>query len=184
MLVAWLAGWLARWLVGWLVGWLGHTHSVCCVCLFEQTRTTTGLLVASQPTKKCFVSVQKQTDGTRVFHSTYHIHTHMTHATSRGVCRYTVAAFLMTAGNQSFFASSTCWVDPCTTWHSEFYDRPLGSPLGPGQQVSASEWHRQFEHVNVTLDCTARTATIEGWNVTTTATSSSSSSSSITPTTL
>eukprot|EP00040_Diaphanoeca_grandis_P044010 m.11044 g.11044 ORF g.11044 m.11044 type:complete len:492 (-) comp8613_c0_seq2:135-1610(-) len=76
--------------------------------------------------------------------------------------QYVVAAFLMTAGNQSFFASSTCWVDPCTTWHSQFYDQPLGAPKGPAVS-EGTKWTREFEHTTVSLDCSAKTSTISGW---------------------
>jgi hypothetical protein len=76
--------------------------------------------------------------------------------------RYIVAAFLMSAGNQSFFASSTCWTDPCTTWHPQFYEQSLGAPLSRGEAVG-TVWSRRFEHTTVTLDCKARTATITNW---------------------
>ncbi len=68
----------------------------------------------------------------------------------------------MSAGDQSFFASCNCWTDPCTTWHPEFYEQPLGAPLGVGL-ANGSVWTRQFEHANVTLDCSAGTAHIDGW---------------------
>ena len=81
---------------------------------------------------------------------------------------YDVASFLMGAGNQSFFASCTCWTDPCTSWHPQYYDQRLGPPKGPGQLVNGSttQWRREFEFVNVTLDCFHRTANFEGWNST------------------
>jgi hypothetical protein len=68
---------------------------------------------------------------------------------------YTVAAFLMGAGNQSFLASSSCWTDPCTQWHPEFYDQKLGAPkeLGYSDPASPTIWHREFAHATVDLNC-------------------------------
>ena len=69
----------------------------------------------------------------------------------------------MDAGNQSFLASCSCWTDPCTQWHPEFYDKKLGAPKGLGHSDPASpkEWHREFEHATVDLDCNAKSATIK-----------------------
>ena len=77
---------------------------------------------------------------------------------------YQTAAFLVGAGNQSFFASATGWTDPGTVWQPEFYDQPLGKPLGRAE-VSGTKWTRHFEHTTVTLDCGTKTAEISDWPV-------------------
>ena len=75
--------------------------------------------------------------------------------------RYLVASFLVSAGDQSFFGSNRAWTDP-QAWHAEFYDQPLGAPLGPAS-VAGTTWRREFEHTTVELDCVARTASISNW---------------------
>ena len=80
----------------------------------------------------------------------------------RPLSTYVAAAFLVSAGAQSFLASSHCWVDPCTTWDPTFFDQPLGAPRGRAR-VDGSVWAREFEHVNVTLDCAKKTARLDGW---------------------
>jgi len=69
--------------------------------------------------------------------------------------QYTVAAFLMAAGNQSFLAAQSSWTDPGTQWHPEYFDQPLGAPKGPAT-VSGTTWHREFAHVTLDLDCKNR----------------------------
>lgn len=65
-----------------------------------------------------------------------------------------LAAFLIGAGEGSFFACSRDWqVDPLwpaeghasdwMTWHPE-YSRPLGPPTGPGQRSAEGVWTRTF----------------------------------------
>ena len=65
-----------------------------------------------------------------------------------------LAAFLIGAGEGSFYACSTDWaVDPLwpapghpsdwMTWHAE-YSRPLGTPLGLGVRSPAGVWTRAF----------------------------------------
>jgi hypothetical protein len=76
--------------------------------------------------------------------------------------QYTIAAFLVSAGNQSFFATQSSWTDPGTVWHPEYFDQPLGEPRGAAV-VSGTTWHREFEHVTVDLDCKSRSATLKGW---------------------
>ena len=46
------------------------------------------------------------------------------------VDQYTIAAFLMSAGNQSFLAVQSSWTDPGTVWHPQYFDQPLGAPKG------------------------------------------------------
>jgi hypothetical protein len=77
---------------------------------------------------------------------------------------YQTAAFLVGAGNQSFFASATGWTDPGTVWQPDFYDQPLGKPLGKAE-VLGTKWTRHFEHTTVTLDCATKTAEISNWPV-------------------
>ena len=79
--------------------------------------------------------------------------------------QYTVAAFLMAAGNQSFLAVQSSWTDPGTKWHPEYFDQPLGVPTGPATRVSGTSWHREFAHVTVDLDCKARSSKITGWKL-------------------
>lgn len=83
---------------------------------------------------------------------------------SRPLDEYTVAAFLVSAGNQSFLAAQSSWTDPGTVWHPEFFDQPLGAPKGPAS-ISGTAWHREFEHVTVDLDCRTRSSKIEGWQL-------------------
>ena len=65
-----------------------------------------------------------------------------------------LAAFLIGAGEGSYFACSRDWqIDPewpapghasdWMTWHPE-YSRPLGTPTGPGQRSAAGIWTRAF----------------------------------------
>jgi hypothetical protein len=75
---------------------------------------------------------------------------------------YQTAAFLVGAGNQSFFASAMGWTDPGTTWQPNFYDQPLGKPLGRAL-VQGTKWTRHFAHTSVTLDCADKSATITNW---------------------
>jgi hypothetical protein len=85
------------------------------------------------------------------------------HGGAKGIDAYTVAAFLMGAGNQSFMANSHGWTDGGTSWHPEFYEQPLGRPLGRSVQSGGYTWHREFEHVTVTLNCWKRQANFTGW---------------------
>jgi hypothetical protein len=84
------------------------------------------------------------------------------HGGAKGIDRYTVAAFLMAAGNQSFMANSHGWTDGGTAWQPAYYEQPLGRPLGRSVQ-DGNGWRRQFEHVNVSLDCWKREANFSGW---------------------
>lgn len=80
---------------------------------------------------------------------------------------YKAASFLVGAGEQSFFASCTSWTDPGTVWHPDFFDHPLGKPLGRAE-VTGTRWTRRFAHTTVTLDCadpSAGIANISGWPV-------------------
>ena len=83
---------------------------------------------------------------------------------------YVFAAFLRAARGPraSSFASCCHFTRAVVCTHPLFYDRPLGAPLGVGAIVVANgsrsmAWQWQFEHANVTLDCLARTARIDGW---------------------
>jgi len=74
---------------------------------------------------------------------------------------FTLAAFLVSAGDTSFFAFSDGWYYNGTRWHDE-YDLPLGAPTGPAKVDASGIWHRDFEAgVSVTLDLKAHTATID-----------------------
>ena len=74
-----------------------------------------------------------------------------------------MAAFLVSAGNQSFFAVQSSWTDPGTTWHPHF-DQKLGAPKGLAT-VTGTRWHREFEHATVDLDCSSRSSKIAGWTL-------------------
>lgn len=86
------------------------------------------------------------------------------HGGAKGIDAYTVAAFLMAAGDQSFMANSHGWTDGGTSWSAEFYDQPLGRPLGRSVQ-DGNSWRREFEHVSITLDCWKRQANFSGWSL-------------------
>ena len=85
-------------------------------------------------------------------------------AVATDIDAYTVAAFLMGAGNQSFMANSRGWTDGGTFWRPEFYEQPLGRPLGRSVQ-SGYMWHREFEHVSISLDSFKRHANFTGWRL-------------------
>jgi len=65
------------------------------------------------------------------------------------------------AGNQSFMANSRGWTDGGTVWEAEFYDQPLGRPLGRSVQQGYL-WRRDFEHVSISLDAWKREANFTG----------------------
>ena len=74
---------------------------------------------------------------------------------------YALAAFLIAAGDSSFFGFSDGWYFNGTRWHEE-YDRPLGAPRGPAT-VSGPDnmtYARQFAHADVALDVANHKASI------------------------
>ena len=42
----------------------------------------------------------------------------------------------------------------------EEYSKPLGPPSGPAQRIGKGQYFRDFLHLNVSLDTTAKTATV------------------------
>ena len=97
------------------------------------------------------------------------------HGGAKGIDAYTVAAFLMVAGNQSFMANSHGWTDGGTAWQTEWYDQPLGRPLGRALQ-RGNHWRREYEHVVVSLDSWTRQANFSGWNLSAAAMAAAASS--------
>eukprot|EP01079_Euglenida_sp_SAG-EU17-18_P008962 gene8962-1607_t len=63
---------------------------------------------------------------------------------------FTLAAFLVTAGESSFFGFSDGWYYNGSRWWPE-YDRPLGNPTGPATQTDGV-WTRHFAAATVTLN--------------------------------
>ena len=76
-----------------------------------------------------------------------------------------LAAFLIGAGNNSFFSGPDGWSirrsaeDPAgiqdvkQRWRPE-YDRPLGPPRGLGALGSGNAWRREFAHASVVFNAT------------------------------
>lgn len=77
---------------------------------------------------------------------------------------YTLAAFLITASDASFFGFSDKWYFNGTTWHEE-YNRPLGAPKGDAAQGADGVWSRDFEHASVTLDVAKHQSSIKWANL-------------------
>lgn len=82
-----------------------------------------------------------------------------------------LAAFLIGAGNNSFFSGPDGWAirqsseDPTglqdvqSRWRSE-YDRPLGPPKGLGTLSGDGVWRREFAHASVVFNTTTCQGTI------------------------
>ena len=72
---------------------------------------------------------------------------------------YCLAAFLIVAGEYSYWGMGGGWGVDSFPWYPE-YDRPLGKPLGDARSLGPGRYFRAFEHLNVTLDTGKNTAVI------------------------
>ena len=72
---------------------------------------------------------------------------------------YCLAGFLIVAGEHSYWGMGAGWGVDDFPWYPEF-DRPLGKPLAAAEQRGRGQYFRAFEHLNVTLDTTKKTAAI------------------------
>ena len=72
---------------------------------------------------------------------------------------YCLAAFLVVMGEYSYWGMGSGWTTGSFPWYPE-YDRPLGKPLGIAQSLGPGKYFRAFEHLNVSLDTTLKTAKI------------------------
>jgi hypothetical protein len=72
---------------------------------------------------------------------------------------YCLAGFLIVAGEHSYWGMGDGWGVNNFPWYPEF-DRPLGKPLAAAEQRGGGQYFRAFEHLNVTLDTTKKTAAI------------------------
>ena len=75
---------------------------------------------------------------------------------------FTLGAYLITAGNSTFFSYSTGrWYLDGYQWHAE-YERALGEPLGPavrGEGPEKNVWTREFANgLQVTVNTLKGTA--------------------------
>lgn len=73
---------------------------------------------------------------------------------------YCLAAFLIVAGEYSYWGMGSGWSTTSFPWYPE-YDRPLGHPIGAAQSFGSGRYFRAFEHLNVTLDTAQKTAEIQ-----------------------
>jgi hypothetical protein len=72
---------------------------------------------------------------------------------------YCLAAFLIIAGEYSYWGMGAGWGAGDFPWYPEF-DRPLGKPLADATSFGNGRYFREFEHLNVTLDTTLKQGTI------------------------
>ena len=72
---------------------------------------------------------------------------------------YCLAAFLIVMGEYSYWGMGSGWSTDSFPWYPEF-DRPLGKPLGIAEPRGPGKYFRAFEHLNVSLDTTQKTAKI------------------------
>eukprot|EP01052_Picozoa_sp_SAG31_P010488 SAG31_NODE_575_length_13961_cov_41.577550_10_plen_421_part_00 len=72
---------------------------------------------------------------------------------------YCLAAFLVVAGEYSYWGMGSGWSTGSFPWYPEF-ERPLGKPLGVAETRGPGKYFRKFEHLNVSLDTTQKTAQI------------------------
>lgn len=72
---------------------------------------------------------------------------------------YCLAAFLIVAGEYSYWSNGDGWGSTNFPWLPEF-DRPLGKPLADAESYGNGRYFRQFEHLNVSIDTTAKNGTI------------------------
>ena len=72
---------------------------------------------------------------------------------------YCLAAFLIVAGEHSYWGMGHGWGVGSFPWYPEF-DRTLGKPLGDASSPGPGLYVRAFEHLNVTLDSGKKIATI------------------------
>jgi hypothetical protein len=73
--------------------------------------------------------------------------------------KYWFATYLIVASQWTYYGMSAGWGARSFPWYPE-YDKPLGRPSGPAQRVAPGRYFRDFEHLNVSLDTTARTASV------------------------
>ena len=62
---------------------------------------------------------------------------------------YCLAAFLVVAGEHSYWGMGGGWGVDSFPWYPEF-NRPLGKPLGDATSLGPGRYFRAFEHLNVT----------------------------------
>ena len=72
---------------------------------------------------------------------------------------YCLAAFLIVAGNYSYWGMGSGWGVSSFPWYPEF-ERPLGKPLADAASTAPGKYFREFEHLNVTLDTRKKTAQV------------------------
>ena len=72
---------------------------------------------------------------------------------------YSFATFLIVASEWSYYGMSKGWTASSFPWYEEF-SKPLGPPSGPAQLLGAGKYFRDFQHLNVSLDTVARTASV------------------------
>ena len=72
---------------------------------------------------------------------------------------YCLAAFLIVMGEYSYWGMGSGWSTDSFPWYPE-YDRPLGKALGIAEPRGPGKYFRAFEHLNVSLDTTKKTAKI------------------------
>ena len=72
---------------------------------------------------------------------------------------YCLAAFLIVAGEYSYWGMGNGWGIDSFPWYPEF-DRPLGQPMSSATSIGIGLYFRAFEHLNVTLNTALKTAKI------------------------
>ena len=72
---------------------------------------------------------------------------------------YAFATFLIVASEWSYYGMSAGWGATSFPWYEE-YSKPLGPPSGPAQRLGQGKYFRDFEHLNVSLDTVAHTASV------------------------
>jgi hypothetical protein len=72
---------------------------------------------------------------------------------------YCFAAYLVVATEWSYYGVSEGWLAGSFPWYEE-YGKPLGQPTGPAHVLGGGRYFRDFEHLNVTIDTTAHTASV------------------------
>lgn len=93
------------------------------------------------------------------------VHCNMYSGVGNPDTRDCLAAFLIGAGNNSFFSGPDAWnvrqsaedptgiQDVVARWRPE-YEKPLGPPKSLGQLGANNVWHREFEHAAVAFNAT------------------------------
>ena len=72
---------------------------------------------------------------------------------------FCLAAYLIVASPWSFYGVSAGWTPDVFPRYPEF-DRELGVPRGEAHKAGTGRWTREFEHVSVTIDTGAPSASV------------------------